>query len=174
MTGATGSALSPLSRARAGSFTGITREQAGAASVTLSIANGENTGTVSSATGIQKGQRVIDNSDIPADTFVHSISGTNITLSRAVTADNPAGVKFPPLGAGTASTFTFNATQPIGVELIQATSVPQISHWGSSIIMDGEYDEDRAYIYSVGTKTGRSVSSGATKSYSWTKTSTYC
>ena len=163
LTGATGSALSPLSRARAGSFTGITREQAGAASVTLSIANGENTGTVSSATGIQKGQRVIDNSDIPADTFVHSISGTNITLSRAVTADNPAGVKFPPLGAGTASTFTFNATQPIGVELIQATSVPQISHWGSSIIMDGEYDEDRAYIYSVGTKTGRSVSSGATK-----------
>ena len=103
LTGATGSALSPLSRARAGSFTGITREQAGAASVTLSIANGENTGTVSSATGIQKGQRVIDNSDIPADTFVHSISGTNITLSRAVTADNPAGVKFPPLGAGTAS-----------------------------------------------------------------------
>tara|TARA_Y100000004_G_C8919836_1_gene414923 strand:- start:93 stop:1520 length:1428 start_codon:yes stop_codon:yes gene_type:complete len=163
LTGAIGSALSPLSRARAGSFTGITREQAGAASVTLSIGNGQSSGTVSSATGIQKGQRVIDNSDIPADTFVHSISGTNITLSRAVTADNPAGVKFPPLGAGAASTFTYSATQPIGVELIQATSVPQISHWGSSIIMDGEYDEDRAYIYSVGTKTGRSVSSGATK-----------
>ena len=110
--------MSPLSRARAGSFTGITREQAGAASVNFSIANGVSTGTVSSATGIQKGQRVIDNSDIPADTFVHSISGTNVTLSKAVTADNPAGVKFPPLGAGTASTFTFNATQPIGVELI--------------------------------------------------------
>ena len=29
--------------------------------------------------------------------------------------------------------------------------------------MDGEYDEDRAYIYSVGTKTGRSVSSGQTR-----------
>ena len=29
--------------------------------------------------------------------------------------------------------------------------------------MDGEYDEDRAYIYSVGTRTGRTISSGVTK-----------
>ena len=29
--------------------------------------------------------------------------------------------------------------------------------------MDGRLDEDRAYIYSVGTTTGRTVSSGATK-----------
>ena len=162
LTGATGSALSPLSRARAGSFTGITREQAGANSVNLTISDGQSSGTVSSGSGIQKGQRVIDGG-VPADTFVHSISGTNIVLSTAVTADNPAGVKFPPLGAGSASTFTYSATQPIGVELLGATSVPQISHWGSSIIMDGEFDDDRAYIYSIGTKTGRSVSSGATK-----------
>tara|TARA_B000000565_G_scaffold244820_1_gene212173 strand:- start:7 stop:1545 length:1539 start_codon:yes stop_codon:yes gene_type:complete len=162
LTAQVGSALSPLSRARAGSFTGITREQAGNSSVTLTMADGASSGTVSSATGIQKGQRVIDG-EIPSDTFVHSISGTNIVLSKAVNADNPAGVKFPPLGAGSAQTFTYSATQPIGVELIQATSVPQISHWGSSIIMDGEYDEDRAYIYSVGTRTGRTISSGVTK-----------
>ena len=162
LTGATGSALSPLSRARAGSFTGLTREQAGANSVNLTIADGQSAGTVSSGSGIQKGQRVVDGG-VPADTFVHSISGTNIVLSTAVTANNPTSVKFPPLGAGSASTFTYSGTQPIGVELLGATSVPQISHWGSSIIMDGEFDDDRAYIYSIGTKTGRSVSSGATK-----------
>lgn len=157
-----GSALSPLSRASAGSFTGITRESAGATGVSLVMASGSSTGTVSSATGIQKGQRVIG-SGIPADTHVHSISGTNIALSRAVTSSNPTGVTFSPLGAGSAQSFTYNASQPTSVELLEATSVPQISHWGSSVIMDGEYDDDRAYIYSVGTRTGRSINSGATK-----------
>ena len=57
------------------------------------------------------------------------------------------------MGTGSASAFTYSATQPIGLELIGATSVPQISHWGSSVIMEGEYDEDRAYVYTIGTKT---------------------
>jgi len=159
---ATGSALSPLSRATSGAFTGITREQAGATGVSLTIASGSSAGTVSSATGIQKGQRVIG-SGIPADTFVHSISGTSIQLSSAVTSANPTGVIFSALGAGSAQTFTYNATQPTSVELLAATSVPQISHWGSSVIMDGLYDDDRAYVYTVGTRTGREINSGDTK-----------
>ncbi|QPB08154.1 virion structural protein [Synechococcus phage S-H9-1] len=158
----TGSALSPLSRATSGAFTGITREQAGATGVSLTIASGSSAGTVSSATGIQKGQRVVG-SGIPADTFVHSISGTNIQLSKAVTSANPTGVIFPALGAGGAQTFTYDATQPTSVELLAATSVPQISHWGSSVIMDGLYDDDRAYVYTVGTRTGREINSGDTK-----------
>ena len=159
---ATGSALSPLARATAGSFTGCTREQAGATGVNLTMASGASTGTVSSSTGIQKGQRVVG-SGIPADTFVHSISGTNIQLSKAVFSANPTGVAFPALGAGSAQTFTYSATQPTSIELLGATSVPQISHWGSSVIMDGRYDDDRAYVYTVGSRTGREVNSGETK-----------
>ena len=162
LTQQVGSALSPLTRAFAGSFTGITREQAGASGINLTIASGSSTGTVSSAVGIQKGQRVIG-ADIPADTFVHSISGTSIALSRAVTAANPTGITFSPLGAGGAQIFTYDATQPTSVELLAATSVPQISHWGSSVIMDGRYDDDRAYVYTVGTRTGRELNSGDTK-----------
>ena len=162
LTQQSGSALSPLSRANAGSFTGLTREQAGASSINMTIASGESVGTVSSGTGIQKGQRVIG-TGVPADTFVHSISGTNIQLSRAVISANPTGITFSPLGAGAASTFTFDATQPASVEIIGATSVPQISHWGSSVIMDGRYDDDRAYVYTVGSRTGREVNSGETK-----------
>ena len=159
---ATGSALSPLSRATAGSFTGCVREKAGATGVNLTMASGASTGTVSSGTGIQKGQRVVG-SGIPADTFVHSISGTNIQLSKAVTSANPTSIAFPPLGAGSGQTFTYNATQPTSIELLAATSVPQISHWGSSVIMDGRYDDDRAYVYTVGSRTGREVNSGQTK-----------
>ena len=142
----------------------MTREQGGATGITITTgASGISTGTVSSATGIQKGQRVVG-SGIPADTFVHSISGTTITLSKAVTSANPSSVTFPALGSsGGGNTFTYSDTRPIGIELIQATSVPQISHWGSSVIMDGIYDDDRAYVYTVGSRTGREINSGQTK-----------
>ena len=159
---ATGSPLSPLSRASAGSFTGCVREKAGATGVSLTMASGASSGTVSSATGIQKGQRVIA-TNIPADTFVHSISGSNIALSKAVTSANPTGVTFSPLGAAGAQSFTYSATQPIGVELLGATSVPQISHWGSSVIMDGRLDDDRAYVYTAATKRQGGINSGDTR-----------
>jgi len=162
LTQQVGSALSPLARANAGSFTGLTREQAGAASIDLTMASGSSTGTVSSATGLQKGQRLYG-AGIPAETYIHSISGSNIELSKAVYTANPTGIVFSPLGAGSAQTFTYDATQPTSVELLEATSIPQISHWGSSIIMDGGFDEDRAYVYSAATKTQRGINNGDTK-----------
>jgi hypothetical protein len=162
ITTATGSALSPLAVAESGSFTGVTREQAGATGRSLTISSGSSTGTVNSGTGIQKGQIVVG-PNIPDDTFVHSISGTNIVLSKAVTAANPTGVVFSPLGAAAAQTFTYSTTQPIGIELLRATSVPTISHWGSSVIMEGRYDDDRAYVYTVGSKSQRSISVGTTR-----------
>jgi hypothetical protein len=157
-----GSLLSPLSVASSGAFTGVTREKAGSTGVSLTIADGSSVGTVSSSTGIQKGQRVVA-AGIPDDAFVHDISGSQVTLSKSVTSSNPTGVTFAPMGDGAPIPFTYSESQPISLELIAATSVPQISHWGSSVIMDGRLDDDRAYIYSVGTRTGRSVSSGATK-----------
>jgi hypothetical protein len=44
---------------------------------------------------------------------------------------------------------------------LRATSVPTISHWGSSVIMEGRYDEDRSYVYTVGSKTQRAIAVGA-------------
>ena len=158
----TGSALSPLAVAESGAFTGVTREQAGA-TTTMNTSDGSPSITVASSTGIQVGQLVVGDG-IPDNATVEDITGTTIVLSQAATATATGeDVTFPPLGTGAASAFTFSDTRPIGIELLKPTSVPQISHWGSSVIMEGEYDEDRAYIYSVGTKTGRNVSSGATK-----------
>jgi hypothetical protein len=160
ITTATGSALSPLAVAESGSFTGVTREQAGATGRSLTISSGSSTGTVNSGTGIQKGQVVVG-PNIPDDTFVHSISGTNIVLSKAVTAANPTNVTFSTLGSGAAQTFTYSATRPIAIELLRATSVPTISHWGSSVIMEGRYDDDRSYVYTVGSRSQRAISVGA-------------
>ena len=158
----TGTTLSPLGIVRSGAFTGVTREQAGATGINLTIADNASSGTVSSATGIQKGQRVVG-ADVPDDTFVHSITGTSIQLSKAVTATNPTNISFPSMGTGSASAFTYSATQPIALELIAATSVPQISHWGSSVIMDGRLDDDRAYVYTAATKRQGGIQSGQTR-----------
>lgn len=159
---ANGSRLSPLGVAESGVFTGLTRAQAGATNVSLTISSGSSSGTVSSASGIQKGQVVVG-PNIPDDTFVHSITGTSIVLSKAVTAANPTGVTFVAMGSTTPQTFSYSPTRPISLELLRATSVPSISHWGSSVIMEGRYDEDRAYVYTVGSKTQRSISSGQTR-----------
>ena len=53
-------------------------------------------------------------------------------------------------GQGTAQTFTFSATAPIGVELQQPASTPSLSHWGSSVIMDGRFDDDKSLIFNYG------------------------
>lgn len=157
-----GSILSPISVAQSGSFNGLVREKVGATGVTITIANGSSTGTVSSAVGIQKGQQVIG-PNIPDDTQVYSIVATTIQLTRAVTAANPSGVIFSPLGGGTAQTFSFSTTQPISVDLLQATSVPQISHWGSSVIMEGSFDNDKAYVYTIGSKEQKQIQPGASR-----------
>ena len=53
--------------------------------------------------------------------------------------------------AGTNQTFTAGAaathTAETGVILITNTCSPTLSHWGSALIMDGGYDEDRGYIF---------------------------
>ena len=162
---AVGSALSPLSRASSGSFTGLIREQAGDTSFDLTMGSGQSSGSVTNASGLQKGQRVFG-SGIPAGTYIHSISGTSIELSRAVTSANPTGIIAVPMGSTTGQTFNYDETQPVSVELLDATSVPQISHWGSSVIMDGLYDDDRAYVYTVGTKLRRSIGTGGNKTRS--------
>ena len=87
----TGTTLSPLGIVRSGAFTGVSREQAGATGINLTIADNASSGTVSSGTGIQKGQRVVG-ADVPDDTYVHSISGTSIQLSKSVTAANPTNI----------------------------------------------------------------------------------
>ena len=165
LTTQVGSALSPLSRAYAGSFNITSREKAGDTSLNLTMATNTSSGSVSSGTNVQVGQRVIG-TGVPSDTYVASISGTTIALSRAVTTSNPTNINFPPLGSGSAQTFNYDDTQPTSVELLQATSVPQISHWGSSVIMDGRYDDDRAYVYTVGTKLRRSIGTGNNKTRS--------
>jgi hypothetical protein len=145
-------------------FTGLTRGQAGSAvgGVTTTWTSGAVSGTVSSATGIQIGQRVhsaTSPNPVPDGTFVTAVSGTTITLNEAVTATNP-NLIFAPLGSA-ATTFTYSATAPTSVELAYPTFAPSISHWGTAAIMDGRFDDDKSLIFTYGTTTGTTVAAGA-------------
>jgi hypothetical protein len=55
-------------------------------------------------------------------------------------------------GGGTASatTFTYSATAPIAVESYSPAQASTISHWGSSVIMDGRYDDDKSVQFNFG------------------------
>ena len=148
-------------------FTGLTRAQAGSAVAGTATTWTANTpsGVVTSATGIQIGQRVFSStspSPVPEGTFVTAISGTTITLSNSLTAANPTLI-FSPMGNATAQTYTYSATAPISVELAYPTFSQQVSHWGTSAIMDGKFDDDKSLIFTYGQTAFATITAGASK-----------
>jgi hypothetical protein len=130
-------------------FTGLTRGQAGNSSLALTIASGSNSASVSSASGLQVGQRIIAPSNFPDNTFIAAISGTTLTLSQAALTANPT-VIVPPMAATSGQVFTYSATAPVGVEFAYPTYAPTISHWGTSVIMDGGFDDDKSIVFTYG------------------------
>jgi len=64
-------------------------------------------------------------------------------LTRAATLSNFAAGATRSYTAGVAATHTENT----GVVFIQCTTSPIISHWGSAYLIDGNFDEDRGFIF---------------------------
>ncbi len=78
---------------------------------------------------------------------------TLLGLSRAASMTN--------FSAGQNRTFTAGAAAPhdinSGVVLLSVTTTPTISHWGSALLTDGLFDEDRGYLFNYAA-TGLSAS----------------
>ena len=53
-------------------------------------------------------------------------------------------------GQASAQTFS-NGDVRTAVEFVAPASVPSLSHWGSSAIMDGRFDDDKSLIFNYGT-----------------------
>jgi len=53
-------------------------------------------------------------------------------------------------GGSAATAFTYSATAFVTVEYATQDSVPSISHWGSSVIMDGQFNDDKSLIFNYG------------------------
>lgn len=66
-------------------------------------------------------------------------------------------------GVGTAQTFTYSATAPIKVELYAPQAAQTLSHWGSSVIMDGGYDDDKSLVFNTGMTTPMITATAGTR-----------
>jgi hypothetical protein len=144
-------------------FTGLTRGQAGSTGITATLTTGSNTITLASTTGVQVGQYVYTSTpgQIPQGTYVVSfVTNTSVTLSRAVQATGSIAVAFAPLGQ-TAQTFSYSATAPTAVELHAPLCAATVQHWGTSVIMDGKFDDDKSYVFTRGVTTPISIAAGA-------------
>ena len=88
--------------------------------------------------------------------------GTFTGLTRAVTNITGPGGLTGAGGTATAATFTYSATAPISVEMHSPQHSANVGHWGSSVIMDGRYDDDKSFLFTAGMVTSLSVTAGAT------------
>lgn len=77
-------------------------------------------------------------------------------LTRAVVNINGPGNLTNGGGTNIAQTFTYSATAPVQVSLFPAQFSSTLSHWGSAVIMDGRYDDDKSYIFQAGMTTALS------------------
>jgi hypothetical protein len=142
-------------------FTGLTRGRSGNASLALTVALGSNV-AAGTTTNLQVGQRIVGVSSFPDGTYISALGAGTITLSQAATSANPTVIA-PPMGATSGQTFTYSATDPVAVELAFPTYGPSISHWGTSVIMDGRFDDDKSLVFIYGQRSGTSIGAGATR-----------
>jgi hypothetical protein len=136
------------------SFNNLVREKAGAIT-NVTIALGSNIGTVLNTSGIQVGQRVIhpnfpDNTHVAEVVTINNQPTGEIKFSTAVLVANPSGVVFSPMSSGQAQAFSFSASQPVSVEQAYPTFSASVSHWGTSVIMDGGFDNDKSLVFTFG------------------------
>jgi hypothetical protein len=123
------------------------------ANATLNLAPG------SSTINIQPGMYVVS-ANIPQTAIVTSINpNVSIQLSQAPGIAGVGAVTFIPLG-NTAQTFAYSATSPVKVELHSPGYAARIAHWGTSVIMDGQFDDDKSFIFTQGMTAALSVTNG--------------
>ncbi len=134
-------------------FTGVRRAQSGVpGGVSLTVTSGSNVATAAT-TNIAVGMRVVSPA-FPDGTFVSQIGSGTLTMSQAaVQSYTGVGVTIPAMGATSGQTFTYSPTDPVAVELAFPTFGPTVSHWGTSVIMDGRFDDDKSLVFTYGQRT---------------------
>ena len=107
-------------------------------------------------TGLQVGMYAIS-ANVPQSAVITQITpNVSLQLSQAPAISGTGNIIFAPMG-NVAQTFTFTTDWPSPVELHAPSYVPRISHWGTSVIMDGRYDDDKSFVFTQGMTTSMNV-----------------
>lgn len=151
------------------SLIGLTRTGQGNLVSTITTTAGSPTLVMTDTGGITKGMYVQSNNAsglyiVPPDSFVVSVTtNDSIKISKAALQTTTANVAtICSLGMSAAQTFSFSTTTPVQVQLHSPSFAPAISHWGTSVIMDGQYDDDKSFVFTQGMTTALAVAAGAT------------
>lgn len=89
------------------------------------------------------------------------------TAVSGLAYDQLIGVTRGAAGGGVATAYTAvtpstNATPPVSVEYTSPDSVAVVSHWGSSVVMDGGFNNDFSLLFNYGTTANVTVANTAT------------
>ena len=143
-------------------FTGLIRGTVGSSPASVVTTSGSATITGASLTtaAVQVGM-FITGAGIPDGTHIISIVAGTAVMSQAATASATITATVYAMGAVN-PTHTYSATAPIGVYGHSPQFSPLISHWGSSVIMDGRFDDDKSFVFTTGMTTGLAIAAGAT------------
>ena len=139
--------------------------------ITSTVASGDTTINVASNVGFPTtGTLVLTNTGITGTVEYITYTGKSSTTGftgcvRAIVnlsgPGNPSGANMG--GNASAQTFTYSATAPVLVQLHAPQVSVTISHWGSSVMMDGRYDDDKSLVFVAGMSTAISnIASAAT------------
>lgn len=71
----------------------------------------------------------------------------------SLTPTSLLGVTRGQTGGAAATAFTYSATAPVSVEYSSPDTAALLSHWGSSVVMDGGFTADASAIYNYGMTT---------------------
>lgn len=117
---------------------------------TATIASGTTTGGVINVastagfapSGIVKVSNALNTGSVEYISYSAITPTTLVIAARAQTG-----------GAVSAQTFTYSASAPVSVEFASPDTLVSLSHWGSSVIMDGGFDDDKSLIFNYGMTT---------------------
>jgi hypothetical protein len=105
-----------------------------------------------------------------AGTLVLNAAGNTSSAIEYITYTGKTATTFTGLtrnatgGTGSATTFTYSATAPINVESYSPGQASTVSHWGSSVIMDGRFDDDKSFVFVGGMQTAiTNIGAGVTQ-----------
>ena len=118
--------------------------------LTASIGTGDTTINVGSTFGFNPagGTAIIRGSGVSG--VIEYIKYTSMTGTQL------QGVTRGQTGGAAATAFTYSATAPVSVEYAAPDTAALLSHWGSSVVMDGGFNSDASAIYNYGMTTALS------------------
>jgi hypothetical protein len=88
------------------------------------------------------------------------VSGTiEYVTYTGKTATSLTGCTRGVAGGSVATAFTYSPTAFVTIEYATPDATPSISHWGSSVIMDGNFNDDKSLLFNYGMTTALAVAS---------------